>query len=400
MVLEDYGCVEVSGPLEPLAEGFVRELSERGYTRLSATNQLRVFAFVSRWLEQAELRPEALAAKEVASILHARRRAGYTCWTSSRGLAPTLAYLRTVGASPQPHQLRANWRTRLLERYAQYMASERGLAADTIASRVRVARAFLSWRRRRRSVRGVRVADVRRFFGRQVRGLSSPSAAIVATALRSFLRFLHVVGQVDSSLVYAVPPIAGWRLARLPRGVSEQTVKRLLRSCNRRTAVGQRDYAILRLLVRLGLRRCEVARLTLEDVDWRGGALVVRGKGRSIARLPLPADVGAALAAYAEQRGSSPSRALFLRTRAPAGPLSAMAVGAIVKNAARRAGVEGVSAHRLRHTVATRMLRNGGTLAEIAEVLRHKSTVTTSIYAKVDRVALRELAQPWPGGAV
>jgi integrase/recombinase XerD len=308
--------------------------------------------------------------------------------------------LRKIGASPRPPQPRANWRSRLLDRYADYLVSERGIATDTIAIRVRVARALLSRRDRARSVRRVRVADLRRFFRHHIRGLSSPSAAIVATALRSFLRYLHVVGEVDSSLVYAVPPIAGWRLARLPRGVSEQTVKRLLRSCNRRTMAGLRDYAILMLLVRLGLRRCEVARLMLEDVDWRDGNLVVRGKGRSIARLPLPADVGAALAAYAKRRGSSPSRALFLRARAPAGPLGAPAVGAIVQNAARRAGAEGVSAHRLRHTVATQMLRNGGTLAEIAEVLRHKNTVTTAIYAKVDRAALRELAQPWPRGAL
>lgn len=400
MVLKEYGSVEVSGPLEPLAEGFARELSKRGYSRLSAANQLRVFAFVSRWLEQAELGPEALAAKEIAAILRARRRAAYTCWVSARGLAPALAYLRKIGASPQPHQPRANWRTRLIDRYADYLATERGLAPDTIARRVAVARAFLSRRHRARSVRSVRVGDLRRFFRHHVRGLSSPSAAIVATALRSFLRFLHLVGEVDSSLVYAVPPIAGWRLARLPRDLCEQTVKRLLRSCNRRTMAGLRDYAILMLLVRLGLRRCEVARLTLEDVDWRGGDLVIRGKGRSIARLPLPADVGSALAAYAKRRGSSPSRALFLRARAPVGALGAPAVGAIVQNAARRAGVEGASAHRLRHTVATQMLRNGGTLAEIAEVLRHKSTVTTAIYAKVDRAALRELAQPWPEGAV
>ena len=399
MLLEKYGAV-VIGPLEPLAKGFAAELAHQGYAQLSIRNLLHVFAFVSRWLEAADLGAQALRSKEVAAILRSRKRAGYTCWLSPRGVAPILAYLRNVGASPEPPQPRENWRTRLLDRYAEYLRTERGLATDTIAARLVTARGFLSHLRRARSARGVGVTVVRKFFSSHVRGFSSPYAAGVATALRSFLRFLHVIGENDSSLIYAVPSIAGWRLARLPRGVSEQTVKRLLRSCDRRKTTGLRDYAILMLLSRLGLRRCEVARLTLEDVDWRAGELVIHGKGSSLARLPLPADVGSALAAYARRRGTNSSRALFLRVRAAGGSLPAPAVGAIVQNAAKRAGVAGVSAHRLRHTVATRMLRKGSSLAEIAEVLRHKNLITTAIYAKVDRSALRQLAQPWPGGTV
>jgi site-specific recombinase XerD len=398
MLLKGYGAC-VTGPLESFAKGFAATLAAQGYARLSIRNLLNVLAFISRWLETAKLGPQALRSEQVNAILRARRRAGYSRWLSLRGLAPILGYLRMVGASPALPRPRATWQVRLLDQYAEYLRADCGLASDTTASRLRTARAFLIHLGRVRSARGMRATVIRSFFASHVHGYSSPSAAVVATALRSFLRFMHVFGEIDSSLAYSVPSIAGWRLSRLPRGVSEQAVKQLLRGCDRRTTVGLRDYAILMLVTRLGLRRCEVARLTLQDIDWRAGELVIRGKNLSVARLPLPSDLGSALAAYAKRRGPSVERELFLSMRAPAGSLSAFAVGAVVQCTAKRLGLKGVSIHRLRHTVATQMLRNGSSLAEIAEVLRHKSVATTAIYAKVDRSALRELAQPWPGSA-
>jgi integrase len=176
-------------------------------------------------------------------------------------------------------------------------------------------------------------------------------------------------------------------------------IARLLASCDRRRTVGRRDYAILLLLARLGLRAREVAALELEDVDWRRGEILVRGKGGRQDRLPLPGDVGEAIVSYLRRRPRQESRALFVRVVAPSGALERSAVSGIVRSACTRAGLPRVGAHRLRHTTATEMLKAGASLPEIAQVLRHRDQKTTSRYAKVDRKALRALARPWPGGA-
>jgi integrase/recombinase XerD len=201
-----------------------------------------------------------------------------------------------------------------------------------------------------------------------------------------------------TGLAQAVPSVAGWRLSSLPRALEPDQVARLLSSCDRSTPLGRRDFAVLTLLSRLGLRACEVARLSLDDIDWRAGELTIRGKGSTIERLPLPHDVGQALVSYlrAGRSSSSGLREVFLSARAPLASLSSAAVTAVVRHACDRAGVERVGAHRLRHTVATELLRAGASLAQIAPILRHASVSTTAIYAKVDREQLRTLARPWP----
>jgi integrase len=214
------------------------------------------------------------------------------------------------------------------------------------------------------------------------------------------LRFLHVDGEVEQDLAGAVPSVASWRLASLVKALDARSVARLLTSCDRRTRVGRRDFAIVTLLSRLGLRAGELAALQLQDVDWRGGELLVRGKGGRQERLPLPADVGETLARWLER--GRPHRAsvfVFTRVRAPYGGLSAGAVSQIVRRACQRAGLPIVSAHCLRHTAATEMLRAGGSLTEVGQVLRHRSRDVTSIYAKVDRLALAQVLMPWPGSA-
>jgi integrase/recombinase XerD len=210
------------------------------------------------------------------------------------------------------------------------------------------------------------------------------------------LRYLHLAGLIEAPLVWAVPSVADLRDRTLPRGLEPAAVGRLLASCDRRRLVGRRDYAILLLLARLGLRAGEVAAIGLDDVDWRAGLLLVRGKGGRQDLLPLPVDVGEAIVSYLRGRPRCECRALFLRVTAPRRELNRSTIGWVVRAACDRAGLARVGAHRLRHTAATEMLRAGASLPEIGQVLRHREHKTTSIYAKVDRKALRALARPWP----
>lgn len=220
------------------------------------------------------------------------------------------------------------------------------------------------------------------------------------TALRSFLGFLHLNGVSERSLVPAVPPFLHRRLAGLPKGLERDQVQRLLASCDISSVYGARDLAILTLLVRLGLRRSEVAKLGLDDIDWRAGTVCVHGKGNRHERLPLPADVGQSVAQYLRyaRPANAEGRTVFVRHIAPHHALSPSRISTIVADAARRAGLGRVHAHRLRHTAATELLRSGASLTEIGQLLRHRRVQTTAIYAKVDRNTLRLIARPWPEG--
>lgn len=291
-----------------------------------------------------------------------------------------------------------------MERYRRYLLVERGLTEATVRGYLDVVHPFLL---RRASaavdVERLTAPDVSAYVVdavRDPRGRGG-SAKLMLTGLRSLLGFLHVDGVLAESLTEAVPSIAGWRLATLPRALEPGQVRLLLSSCDRRTPHGRRDFAILTLLARLGLRRGEVARLELDDIDWRSGELVICGKGDRRERLPLPADVGEAVAAYL-RHGRPPAvvgRSVFVRVKAPQRPLTPGGVTNVVIAAGRRAGLGDITAHRLRHSAATELLRAGAPLEEIGQLLRHRRPLTTAIYAKVDREALRLLARPWPGGA-
>lgn len=395
--------VRVTGPLEPYACGFRRELVQQGYTPNSAGNQLQLMAHASRWLASRGLGVCDLTPERVEEFLEARRAEGYVLWLSTRAIAPVLAYLRGLGAVPAPSPTGpASPAEELLERYRAYLVRERGLTASTICSYLAVAKLFLLPRSPGGNVdfdhlTAVEVCD---FVLRECTGRAVGSAKYIVCGLRSLLRFLYVEGHTENQLAPAVPKVAGWRLAGLPKGCGPKEVVRLLASCDRRSRFGRRDFAVLSLLVRLGLRAGEVAALELADIDWRAGALVIRGKGRRQERLPLPPDVGDALVGWLRRgRARCECTKVFTRVRAPRRGLTSGGVSAIVTAASARAGLPKVNAHRLRHTAATEMLRAGASLPEVGEVLRHASLLTTSIYAKVDRTALRSLAQPWPGSA-
>lgn len=289
----------------------------------------------------------------------------------------------------------------LLADYRGYLARERGLAAHTVYHHELVARLFLGELEKLGGLELERLVagDVSAFLAAECPKRSVTGARDLVKGLRGLLRYLHVTGVIGTPLQWSVPAVAYRRDHSLPRGLPSKAVARLLASCDRRRAVGRRDYAVLLLLSRLGLRAGEVAAIQLEDIDWRRGEFQVRGKGAQLDRLPLPADVGRAIVSYLRYRPHSQSRAVFVLARAPYCPLSGQTVSGIVHRACVRAGLPVVHAHRLRHTAATELLRAGGSLPEVAQVLRHRQLATTNIYAKVDRRSLRELARPWPGAA-
>jgi site-specific recombinase XerD len=394
---------KVTGPLAEYADGFRDELFRLGYTPLTAACQLRLAAHLSRWMTAEGLGTQDLGMPAAERYFAARRSAGYANERTVEALGPLLGYLRRLGAAPFPPAEPVTEASLLLDRFAAYLTAERGLALETVALNVRLARPFLQQRALGRGGRldleQLTAGEVRAFVLDQARKRPR-SAKRVVTALRSLLRFLHVDGILAVSLAGAVPSPAGHSLAGLPRALEPGQVEAMLASCDPATATGRRDRAVLLLLSRMGLRAGEAAGLGLDDIDWRRGEITVRGKGGRLDRLPLPADVGAAIVAYL--RDGRPAGALdrmvFIAAQAPREALSYLGITTIVAEAATRAGVPGpVHAHRLRHSAATAMLRGGGSLTEIGQALRHVRQDTTAIYAKVAIGALRPLGRPWPG---
>src|SRR6266702_1340497 len=397
------GRGHVYGPLACYAEGFRQALLGQGYTEGSAARQVHLMAHVSRWLAAQDLQPADLDDCAVGRFVAARRADGYAGFLSARALAPLLGYLRGLGivAEPVPLEPRAP-ADELVERFGDYLARERCLAVESIRSYLGVARRFLADAAvgDGAGAGDLTAAAVTGFVRRECGRCGVASAKATVKGLRSLLRFLYLDGQITEPLAGAVPSAACWQLAELPRTVSPADLARLMNSCDRRSAAGRRDFAVLVLLARLGLRAGEVAGLDLGDVSWRQGEIIVRGKGSRCDILPLPADAGEAVAGWlAEGRPRCTAcPAVFVRLRTPHGRLASTSVSDIVRRACARAGVSAAGAHRLRHTTAAQMLRAGGTLAEIGQVLRHARPGTTAIYAKVDVLALSPLARPWPGG--
>jgi integrase/recombinase XerD len=404
MLMSDPLRVQMSGPLSVFAAGFLEELLGRGYRPGTAAKQLQLMAHLSRWVEAQDLAPGDLRRVELERFVQERRATGRVQLASARALVPLLGYLRGLGVVPAADSREAPTAAgALLDDYADYLRVRRGLAAETVRCYCNTARAFLADRER---IAGdlaldvLEVAAINDYLLRYSPRSSVCSAKAVVTGLRSLLRFLHLQGMIDSDLAVAVPSVAKWRLASLVKALDADSAARLLDSCDRKTAVGRRDFAILMLLSRLGLRVGEVAALRLEDVDWRAGELVVCGKGSRQERLPLPVDVGEAIVAWLRDgRPHCHSRFVFTRARAPHEGLHPSSLNDVVHRACKRAGLPEVGAHRLRHTAATELLRAGSSLRDVGQVLRHRSSEVTSIYAKVDRRALAALVQPWPRAA-
>lgn len=387
--------VVVPGPLAGLADRFGEALRAAGYTPLSAARQLRLMAHVSRWMASESLEVGELTDDVLGRFLAVRREAGHTALLSRRALRPLVGLLRSEGLMAEAAVAAPAGLDVVVREYAVFLGEERGLAEPTIDGRVRIARRFLA---ACGDIADLDGAAVSAYVTSTCAPMRVSTAKLELTGIRSLLRFLYVSGKVGVDLSPVVLGAAGWRHTGLPKGLSDHDVAALLAECSPERLSGRRDRAIVLLLVRLGLRRVEVARLELGDIDWRAGELTVVGKGRRLERLPLPVEVGEALVDYLrlDRPRDMSSRAVFVSLRAPYGSLSATAVSAVVQRLADKAGLGPIGPHRLRHTAATGLLRSGADLVEVAQLLRHRHLSTTAIYAKVDLVRLRPLARPWP----
>jgi site-specific recombinase XerD len=376
----------------------VERLRFLGYTPRMVERHLQLAGGLSKFMQWRDLAASGLGPDVIERYVDVKRAQNSSWRPTAKTLSWLVDYMRQIGVmAPPAASLAGSAQQSLIDSYREYLTVERGLQPATVANYERVVRLFLA-RHEGRAFGDLSAAGVSRFMTSQCRQVSVRAAERLATGLRSFLGFALLEGLISTPLAGAVPSVARRSGAGLPRGLTAKQVAALLASCDRRRALGRRDYAILVLLLRLGLRAAEVAALRLDDIDWRVGEVVVRGKGRTEERLPLPSDVGAAIAAYLRRgRPRRPEREVFLRAHAPLRGLTPDGVGEVVRAASERAGLGSFGSHRLRHTAGTQMLQAGASLPEVAQVLRHRSIATTVIYAKVDHVALRGVAMPWPG---
>jgi len=390
------------GPLAAFGSGFAEYLEALGYRPGGVQGQLALMGELNEWLAGQGMDAGELSAPTAERFLDACRADGRRRVATMVSLAPLLTYLRAQGAAPALPPAPVTARDEFLTRYRRHLVQERGLAATTVLRYERFARRFLLERAARTGTEigaeGLTGADVNGYL------LSVGSRLVVASAkreagdLRALLRFLFRDGVLGSDLGAAMPPVAVWRGAGLPSTVTAAGVQALVEGCDRSTVSGRRDRAIVLLLARLGLRSGEVAALRLSDVDWRAGEILVRGKARRQDRLPLPVEVGEALVDYlAGGRPVCNCPQLVLTLYAPPRAIHPSSLTGVVYRACRRAGLAPVGGHRLRHALAGEMLRQGGSLIEIAQVLRQSDLGTTSGYAKLDQTALRVVARPWPG---
>jgi len=396
----------LEGPLSTYIPGFAQWTREEGYTFSSRRRKVYLAACFSRWLGQQAASVRHVSSEHAARYRRSRARPVQIRRGDAATLRQLLDFLHRQGVLPEgkipPSRLTPI--EQIVQAFEGYLRKERSLSEVTVVRYVSFVREFLAHRFGEGPVRLSRLCagDVVRFVRRQAPRLHLKTAKLLTTALRSFLHYVRYRGEITQDLAAAVPTVANWSMPSIPRAISADAVRQLLASINRHTATGRRDYAILLLLARLGLRAGEVVRLELEDINWNVGSLTVPGKGDQRAVLPLPADVGSAIATYLRHgRPQSSCRQVFLRTKVPIRSLhSSQAIASLVRHNLARASIQAPTngAHQFRHALATKMLRHGASLTEIGEVLRHHSPETTKIYTKVDLDSLRALALPWPGG--
>lgn len=391
-------------PVGAHLDAFAAVLCALGYARYSIRDRLWTLAALGRWLTRRGLSVVDLRPDMVAAFLRPRKQRARVHRGGAATLRLFLEYLEQEAVIPPAPSSSLTPIARLTAQYAAYLHHDRGLSPATGLTHAFVVGRFLHDRFGAGPLdpRAITVDDVTRYVLEQIPARTPASAQLHASTLRSFLRFLWHTGHTEVDLTAAIPPVRRWRLVDVPKYITPDAVQQVLDACDRSSVVGRRDYAILLLLARLGLRGGEIVRLELDDIDWHAGELLVRGKGSVRSRLPLPCDVGEALASYLQRdRPRCATRRAFVRARAPhRGFGHPSSVSTLVRVALTRAGVIAPmhGAHLLRHSLATDLLRRGASMADIGDVLRHQHPQTTEIYAKVDLTRLRRLAQPWPSG--
>jgi site-specific recombinase XerD len=388
---------------------FLQRLHDAGYAERTLRKKRTVARAFARWAERKGITTDDLNDGHIAAFVARLRRKGKSrCKSEFAVMRLFFGFLRATAALQSPHpQAPTSFTADRLQQYENHLRKDRGLAENSLRVYLPLIRTFLASKLVDKGFpQSLTALGIRDFVIGQTRNRSPEYVRLLATALRSFCRFLFLSGQIPVDLSPSVPRVCKYRQSTPPAFLSPDEVTRALAATDRSTPTGRRDYAILLLLARLGLRAGEIVLLELDDVCWRTAEIVVRGKGRTVERLPLLQDIGEALAAYVRKdRGVSKSRRIFLRMWAPRLGLAGLAaVGHIVRLALARAGIRRSgrgAAHLFRHGLATQMIRDGASLPEISEVLRHRSQMTTSGYTQVAFEALREVAQPWPasGGA-
>lgn len=404
-VFKDHQLCKQDSPLGSYIDPYAAEMRGKGYPQQTIELHIRLIADFSQWLAKRRITAQKVSAELFQPYLRARARRRRPTGCEFRALRQLLDLLVREGVVPEPAPPAATPADRLATEFHFYLRQERALASTTQSYYLAFVRDFL---RERFGAGPVDLSclcarDVTGFVQRRAANIESRRVQLMTTSLRSFLRFACYRGDIATDLAACVPAVANWKLSTIPRALPAHQVELVLNSISRKTDMGRRDYAILLLLARLGLRAGEIRALTLEDLDWKEGLIKVRGKGCRHAQLPLPTDVGEAVADYLRNgRPTTGSRCVFLRVRAPIdGFQGQCGIGSIVKHTLARAGVDAPrkGAHQFRHGLASQMLRRGASLSEIGELLRHRSPQTTAIYAKVDLASLSTLALPWPGGA-
>lgn len=397
---------EPEGPLVPYLDLFARVLDEQGFKRRVLRPQIRLVANFSRWLQARQITAAEVSDEQVRRFIDEVVPQRSTQRGDLATLRRFMDFLDQLGViHPLPEHDEAAPIERAVQAFATYLRQERALSDRTLIQYCPFIERFLSERFGSDTISfaALRASDVIAFIQRQAAQLSPARAKAATTALRSFLCYLRYFGEIQLDLAAAVLSVPNWSMTGIPRAIAPEHVRAVLAHCSHLTTVGRRDYAILLLLARLGLRSSEIVSLMLDSIDWEAGTIRVAGKGNHSALLPLPVEVGEAIADYLHDgRPVCSSRALFLRALAPIRGLGApQTVATIVNAAITRAGIDTRhrGSHQFRHALAADMLRNGATLSEIGSVLRHHHAKTTGIYAKVDFAALRPLSLPWPGGA-
>ena len=391
------------GPLGIHTDAYEALLQEEGYSLRSTYVHLHVVADFSRWLNRQRLDVDHIDELVVKRYLQRRRR--FVKRGASSVPYKFLGMLRDQGIiTHKAPAIVVDACSMAVADFERYLSKERGLSAATLCNYLPFAHQFLRERFGRGPLRfsELRGSDITGFIQRHAHKRSPRSAQHIVGSLRAFLRYLRYRGEISTDLAACVPAVANCSYSSLPRFLQRGQVQQVLDHCNRHSDLGRRNYAILLLLARLGLRACEVVAMTLDDIDWKAGHLTVRGKGGQRAQMPLSAELGRAIAAYLKKgRPRCASRRLFIREHAPrVGFANSAAVSTLVQRALADAGVKSphTGAHVFRHSLATEMLKHGASLGEIGQLLRHAHPDTTQIYAKVDVCALRPLALRWPGG--